>query len=394
MTITGTRPDGLTALSLPPVGTDRLLVSSSGVLKRADLQRAHGGLWTRKPIIKPGSSDFGTWLNQASATLTDNGDALSLTYGNGVTTGTSLTGRYRNLPSGDWDVQLGTMRMYNPKEYLLSGIMLYESGTGKLETFGHGHGSSDAGIMCSRFNSTTSYNSDRRTSFEYQNPLWVRARLNAGNFRFYFSPDGVCWAEFLNLTAINNFFTTAPDKWGPCIQPVNNGGTNATGMRLDVFDWSEGSYTDIYPYFSMYENVDGIGNRTSRITCTTSMTLGGGSISNLVDDNFSNQITLPNGASSQTITFQFSEAKVITEAKWFQQATQSMGTWKWQGSNDGMSYGDISSTFTLDGNTSGSVIGDLSANATAYLYYRLQQTAGTTSNATTVREVQFKIRKG
>jgi hypothetical protein len=399
MGVSGTRADSLTALSLPIVGTDRSLVSTGGNLRRVDYKRMHGGFRTRKTaIVKPVASDFNTWLNQNSATLTDNNDALSIAYGNGVTSGTLVASRYRSLPAGEWDVIIGTMRLWTVKEFLLGGLILYESATGKVEMMAHGHGNGDSGLQDSRFTNSSTFLTDRRQSFEYQNPCYFRARKFGTFYRFYTSPDGVSWAEFTNRIDMNNFFTTAPDKWGFGIQPANNGSTNATGMRMDIFDWSEASYTDIYPGLGSDENVDGLGDRTSRITVTTDATLSSGSISNLVDDNFSNQMVFNAGQSGRQITFQFSESKIVRGGWFYQNAAPGSGfdhgTWKWQGSNNGSSFTDISSTFLLDGSTSGRLQGDLTANVTPYTYYRLQQTAGVTRNDSQFREMQFNLMKG
>jgi hypothetical protein len=76
---------------------------------------------------------------------------------------------------------------------------------------------------------------------------------------------------------------------------------------------------------------------------------------------------------------------------------QANGTWKWQASNDGVSFTDLSSTFTLDDSTSaagGTSIGDLSANGAAFSYYRMQQLAGTISSAQRWKEIEFKIMRG
>src|SRR4029079_10183700 len=171
------------------------------------------------------------------------------------------------------------------------------------------------------------------------------------------------------------------------IQPVNEGAPN-NSCAMDVFHWAEGTDLDINAGVPTYGNPGGTGDRTSLITVTTNVTLGDGTINNLVDGGFNNDatdaLTPSNGQSGKKIIFQFAHPKVITAAKWFQNAAQANGTWKWQGSNDGASFTDLSATFTLDDSTSGAggtVIGDFSANASAFSYYRMQQAAGTISSA-------------
>ena len=184
------------------------------------------------------------------------------------------------------------------------------------------------------------------------------------------------------------------------IQPVNEGAPN-NSCAMDVFHWAEGTDLDINAGVPTYGNPGGTGDRTSLIMVTTDVALGDGTINNLVDGAFNNDttdaLTPTNGQSGKHITFQFPHPKVITQAKWFQNGSQANGTWKWQGSNDGVSFIDLSASFTLDDGTSaagGTVMGDLSANATAFSYYRMQQTVGTISSAQRWNEIEFKLMRG
>ena len=81
----------------------------------------------------------------------------------------------------------------------------------------------------------------------------------------------------------------------------------------------------------------------------------------------------------------------ITEARFFMNSPNAEGTWKWQGSNSGTSWTDISATRTLTGDFDGEPIGDLSANANAYSFYRMQQTAGSLDSASALRQIDFKV---
>lgn len=150
-----------------------------------------------------------------------------------------------------------------------------------------------------------------------------------------------------------------------------------------------------------YANPGGTGDRTSIITVTTTATLAGGSppISGLVDGINSNTGApfWTAGQTLRTITFDFGPTlfkQVIDEAKWYQNGTSAHGTWRWEASDDGSSWTPISANFTLDGGSTGAVIGDLSANTTGYRYYRLAQQSGTTSATPWLREIEFKIEQG
>lgn len=145
-----------------------------------------------------------------------------------------------------------------------------------------------------------------------------------------------------------------------------------------------------------YANSGGTGGRTGIITTSTSMALYGGSvISNLVNGSFtanaSNAIafTTTGAVSGEYIRFDFGSGKVIDEAKWYQDASNTHGTWKWQGSNDASSWTDIGTTFTLGGTTQ--TITELSGNITAYRYYQLLGVSGNRSPTPWITEIEFKI---
>lgn len=389
----GFRIDDLTALSEPTVATDRMFVGRSGELYRRDVSGMRGG-WakrtTTRPVVKPVTSDFNTWLNQGSAVLTDVGDALSLTT---VTSGTdNLRGRSRSLPAGNWDVTVGMSRHWRVRNFLYAGIFLRESATGKLETLMFGD-RANGGTISSKWTSATAFSAHRQARSDYHDRLWLRFRKTGLLFQPMYSRDGSIWAQLDVQLALNSFFTTAPDQWGYFVY------ANGASIRADVFHWDEATNTDYTSYFGILKNADGQGDRSSRITVTTDLTLTTGTIPLLVDGTTgTNQIVLTASQTLKQITFQFSEAKIVTAGLLIQSQANgggfNHGTWKWQGSNNGSSWTDLTSTFLLDGSTTGFAQGDLSANATAYLYYRLQQTAGVTRNDNALREMEFKLRKG
>jgi len=398
--VDGTRTDDLPALSLPQVRSDRMIVGRSGDTYRNDVSQMRFGVRRRIPakIIQPVASDFSTWVNQGSATLSNIGYGVQLASPHASASFGRFNAAVRTLPSGNWDVQLG-MRKRSPfKNWHNGGIILRESATGKAGTFGW----MDNGLLSSRWTGPTAYTADMTAHFEFHSTLWFRLRkFSSTQYAAYFSLDGFLWCLW-DLPTTTTVFTTAPDQWGLWLQPVNEAAVNLD-IRFDAFHWLEDTNLDIHPTVPTYANWQGYGDRTADITCTTDATLVDGTINNLVDGGFNNNssdgIQVTNGQSGKHVTFQFPNAKVVTAAKWFQAASQSNGTWKWQGSNNGSSWTDLNggATFTLNDTTagvSGTELGDLSGNATAYLYYRLQQTAGTTSNAARWTEIEFKLMRG
>lgn len=134
------------------------------------------------------------------------------------------------------------------------------------------------------------------------------------------------------------------------------------------------------------------GDRTASITVTTTATLGGGTINNLVDGGLATNTTdsafFNNGQSTREIKFDFGTAYIVNGLRWLQDILSNHGTWIFEGSNDDSSYTQIGSSFALGGVVLTIFEG---TNSTAYRYYKLRQTAGTTSNSSWLLEIQFRI---
>jgi hypothetical protein len=145
-----------------------------------------------------------------------------------------------------------------------------------------------------------------------------------------------------------------------------------------------------------YGNAGGVGDRTGTVTITTSgLPLLAGTLAYLLDGyggSSTNSTTYYqwSGASAGAwFKFDFGTAKRITEANVYGVGTAvALGTWKYQGSPDNSTWTDIGSSFAWTTNTN--TITDLSANTTAYRYYRLLHVSGTINNAQ-LGEFEFKI---
>lgn len=149
--------------------------------------------------------------------------------------------------------------------------------------------------------------------------------------------------------------------------------------------------TDVAEGATSYANSGGTGNRTSIIAGTNADTLfiGGHNVNDLLDGSMADVCWFINGNSNQWMQFDFGTAKTIDAFKWYQDISASHGTWKMQGSNNASTWTDLGSSFTLNGSSTGTEF--TFSNSTAYRYYKLLQTAGTTSSANYTREIQFKI---
>jgi len=141
-----------------------------------------------------------------------------------------------------------------------------------------------------------------------------------------------------------------------------------------------------------YANAGGTGDRTSTITATTSLSLAGGTPSNWVNGDLTETVTWwdTQAVAGLYIRFYFTTYKQITEAKFYQSNSNGQGTWKWQGSNNGTTWTDIGSSFTLGGATTQTMT-ELSGNGSGYQYYQLLGVSGSTVNNAYAYEFEFKI---
>jgi hypothetical protein len=231
----GLKIDQLDPLPLPVLATDELIVARSGDLKRMAVRHFRGGISNRKgDLVPPQAANFPTWVNQSATSITDLPDGLRLERLTALT-GDSLSGVVRPLPAGSWDVKLCCVRGWMLKNWLIGGLWLRESSTGKIITWGFGH-QNDADFVV-RWNSPTSFHSILKSGYERPLKIWLRARLGAGTIEFHRSPDGINWALFY-IVAQATPFTVAPDQWGAFIN-ANNSQAPQLPMRMDVLDWSE-----------------------------------------------------------------------------------------------------------------------------------------------------------
>lgn len=135
------------------------------------------------------------------------------------------------------------------------------------------------------------------------------------------------------------------------------------------------------------------GDRTSLITATTTATTNGGTtVDNLIDGDYrgvtNDYLWFVNGQSTREIKFDLGVAKKITDFAWVQSGAASHGTWIMEGSNDDSSYTQLGSSFTLG---AAAIDKHNLSNSTAYRYYKLRQTSGTTSDGPAIYEIEFKI---
>ncbi|MFA5766707.1 MAG: hypothetical protein WC919_02140 [Candidatus Paceibacterota bacterium] len=175
--------------------------------------------------------------------------------------------------------------------------------------------------------------------------------------------------------------------------------------RITIADWTavlgSASLTPGADYFlketiavqPSYSNTGGTGDRHSWITSTSNLSWST-DFWHLVDGDFT--IHLWGGALGGNAgkymrwNFGVGAQKRIVEAKWYQTSTHSHGDWQWQGSNDGSTWTDIGSSFTLGGATTQTITA-LSTNTSFYRYYQMIGVSGSFNTNPYILEIEFKI---
>lgn len=186
----------------------------------------------------PAASDFPTWANQDSATLDELADGLSVAHA-AQSGADSMHMRVRSLPGGSaWTLVIGCKAGFPFKNYHWGGLVLRESGTGKVINFGFGNPSHGV-IIVQHWNSPSSYVDDNiGIDMGTAREGFFKVALAGGTLTFSHSIDGVTWTDIFSQALATNF-TTGPDQWGFGVNP-NNQGNPQIGGRLDVTHWSEG----------------------------------------------------------------------------------------------------------------------------------------------------------
>ena len=193
----------------------------------------------------------------------------------------------------------------------------------------------------------------------------------------------------------------------------NKSAYSTGSSSVDVFQDDTGidTTTDVLINADEYVNTISItystpsydsGNRTSTYTATN--TSGGAftNISSTVDKWFDGLQTADQStswyfsggdtvSSSDNITIDLGSgnSKIYTGAKIYQNDPYNCGTWKWQGSNDGSTYTDLSSNFTWGSSATTEINW---SNDTAYRYLRVRGVSGTTDGSPWQHELDLQTK--
>lgn len=196
-----------------------------------------------RPLIKPTTAILPTWVNQASASISDNqwGVLLQETC---ISTGTNhLRGRVQAFPGGDWTAIARFTRGWQSRDFIQGGLMIRESSTGKIVTMQVGGASAT-----SRLNVTKWSDADTpgATIFAENNEpepgvWWFKVVYVSGstpNYSFYMSFDGYTWWPMGTMNKTTHF-TTDGNQIGIWINTVTAAGTGGIDY-LGCSSWEIG----------------------------------------------------------------------------------------------------------------------------------------------------------
>jgi len=185
-------------------------------------------------------------------------------------------------------------------------------------------------------------------------------------------------------------------EWLP---PAGGSASSDIQNQLNALAYGQGIPLAVSP---SYDNTGGQGDRRSIIAVTASGLDGDPEL--LVNGIYFNPLngTGTGGAAGKFLRFEFAVAVLITEISMDMGATAGEGVWKYQGSQDGSTWVDLTTTFTLKTPTgTGSGGGANHAartnqlvtaitNPYAWKNYRLLGVSGT-CNQSYLNQVEFKI---
>lgn len=181
----------------------------------------------------PVSSSFATVLGSA-VTVTDIGG-----YGivfESDTTGTTddIRGRVQTIPGSWTSAVMRCVRGWQEINYASGGLVLYESGTGKLITFSAGH--PGGGIEIGKWTGLTSFATDyyNNSNEVGHTDLYLRIDYDGSNYTWSWSQDGTTYVKLLTKSK-SDFFTTAADNIGFYLDLNGNGGSQHCRLGVTHF---------------------------------------------------------------------------------------------------------------------------------------------------------------
>lgn len=162
--------------------------------------------------LNPNLSDFATWVNQNSAAIDVTQGFQRLTTLTGQPDGTERLHLRVKAVGGltSWSMTLITSFVLPPGSGCVGGIVLRESGSGKVMIYSPGLVSSQARWRADTWSSPTAYNANIFSDNVYfvGQPMLMRLTSDATKFYFKYSVNGgVTWLTHTTLTIAGSYLS-------------------------------------------------------------------------------------------------------------------------------------------------------------------------------------------
>lgn len=191
--------------------------------------RRWGPIWPLTPLDQSAWS----WVNQSTAVITQAGGIVSITKNN---EGENYSCRVHAIPASPYTITMAVRFFGLEENFNITGMVLRESSSGKLFTWGPRSEGERSNVNSRKQNSPTSHNSEPVNRPISPPGLWFfRIVDNNTNLLFQYSADGKNFATFFTEARLT-WLTSGADQVG--IFMANYNGTGPDPI-LSVLSWEE-----------------------------------------------------------------------------------------------------------------------------------------------------------
>jgi len=187
------------------------------------------------PVTIPPLVSAFSWVNQGASTANNTSGGLYVQAPIGA--GDNKRMLLKALPTTPWSIVVGLLPQFFAVNYCSGGLVVRDSGSGKLITIALLTNSSNGalGFSVDYYNSPTNYSSTPFAENAVTCPVFFKLRDDGANFTWSLSRDGVNWSQIWQ--ASRTAFLASPDQFGLEVDSNNA----AIAGTLYCFHWLQGT---------------------------------------------------------------------------------------------------------------------------------------------------------
>ena len=193
-------------------------------------QRNDGTAWLSwgpiYPMIEPPTTGW-SWVNQGTSTIDETKGALMMKCPSG---NSNLRCRVRTMPTPPWSLTISFTSTLFYVIYSGSGIVLRDSNSGRLITFGWQYSTNFRLRITNWTNSTTLTSYPTSNTYYASDPAWLRVVDDNTNFTFFYSHNGEHWIQAYQVS--RTAWLVSPDQIGFSVSCING-----FESAMTVFSW-------------------------------------------------------------------------------------------------------------------------------------------------------------